>query len=211
MFVLSKSLRRARTSASRTHIRYVGGAATLAVAATITAGAISTTEPANAERQPVATTHTAPSAETDASASTPAFPVKTAPTPKIEMAANKPVQPIVAPAPPPRPVYADNLDGWIRQSLDILKANNIPASYDGIMRNVMRESTGNPRAINLYDSNAAAGIPSKGLLQVIDPTFAAYHVEGTKFDVWDPVANIVAACNYAAHTYGSMDNVNSAY
>ncbi|MEU5421353.1 lytic transglycosylase, partial [Streptomyces sp. NPDC001407] len=30
-------------------------------------------------------------------------------------------------------------------------------------------------------------------------------------NIYDPVANIVASCNYAAHTYGSMDNVNSAY
>lgn len=109
------------------------------------------------------------------------------------------------------PFYPDNLDGWIRQALDVMRANGIPGSYEGIHRNIMRESTGNPRAINLYDSNAAAGIPSKGLLQVIDPTFAAYHVPGTPFDVWDPVANIVAACNYAAHRYGSMDNVNGAY
>ncbi|MGW5198412.1 transglycosylase SLT domain-containing protein, partial [Streptomyces spiralis] len=26
-----------------------------------------------------------------------------------------------------------------------------------------------------------------------------------------PVANITAAANYAAHRYGSIDNVNSAY
>lgn len=122
-----------------------------------------------------------------------------------------PVPAPIVPPPPPAPVYANNLDGWIRQALDILRAHNIPGSYDAIMRNIMRESTGNPRAINLYDSNAAAGIPSKGLLQVIDPTFAAYHVEGTSLDIYDPVANIVAACNYAAHRYGSMDNVNSAY
>ncbi|WP_378738263.1 transglycosylase SLT domain-containing protein [Nocardia brasiliensis] len=120
-------------------------------------------------------------------------------------------EPIPAPMPAPAPVYPDNLDGWIRQALDILQANNIPGSYEGIFRNIMRESTGNPQAINLWDSNAAAGIPSKGLLQVIDPTFRAYHVEGTSWDIYDPVANIAAACNYAAHNYGSMDNVNSAY
>ncbi|WP_280238161.1 transglycosylase SLT domain-containing protein [Nocardia abscessus] len=113
------------------------------------------------------------------------------------------------PAPPP--VYEDNLDGWIRQSLDIMRAHNIPGSYEGIHRNIMRESGGNPKAINLSDSNAAKGTPSKGLLQVIDPTFNAYHVDGTAFDIWDPVANITAACNYAAHRYGSMDNVNGAY
>ncbi|MEU7632071.1 transglycosylase SLT domain-containing protein [Nocardia sp. NPDC049220] len=112
---------------------------------------------------------------------------------------------------PAPPVYADNLDGWIQQALDIMHAHNIPGSYDGIYRNVMRESSGNPNAINLSDSNAAAGTPSKGLLQVIDPTFNAYHVDGTPFDIWNPVANITAACNYAANRYGSMDNVYSAY
>ncbi|WP_069159798.1 transglycosylase SLT domain-containing protein [Nocardia altamirensis] len=115
------------------------------------------------------------------------------------------------PAPMPAPAYPNNLDGWIREALDVMQANNIPGSYEGIRRNVMRESTGNPQAINLWDSNAAKGIPSKGLLQVIDPTFRSYHVEGTSWDIYDPVANIVAACNYAAHNYGSMDNVNSAY
>ncbi|MGQ4596425.1 transglycosylase SLT domain-containing protein [Nocardia sp. R6R-6] len=122
-----------------------------------------------------------------------------------------PMPPPAPPAPPAPPVYADNLDGWIQQALDIMAANNIPGSYHGIHRNIMRESSGNPQAINLWDSNAAAGIPSKGLLQVIDPTFRAYHVEGTSWDIWDPVANIVAACNYAAHRYGTMDNVDSAY
>ncbi|MCX4525133.1 MULTISPECIES: transglycosylase SLT domain-containing protein [unclassified Streptomyces] len=109
------------------------------------------------------------------------------------------------------PVFANNLDGWIKEALSIMKKEGIPGSYAGIHRNIMRESSGNPRAINNWDINAQNGIPSKGLLQVIQPTFAAYHVKGTKFDLYDPVANIVAACNYAADRYGSMDNVNSAY
>ncbi|APA95833.1 Ribonuclease E [Nocardia seriolae] len=136
----------------------------------------------------------------------PAAPANAQPAPAAAVPA-----PMPAPAPAPAPVYANNLDGWIRQALDIMAQNGIPGSYDGIMRNIQRESSGNPQAINLYDSNAAMGIPSKGLLQVIDPTFNAYHVEGTSTDIWDPVANIVAACNYAAHRYGSMDNVSSAY
>ncbi|MFJ7271772.1 transglycosylase SLT domain-containing protein [Streptomyces sp. NPDC099050] len=107
--------------------------------------------------------------------------------------------------------YANNLDGWIRESLDVMAQHGIPGSYDGIHRNIMRESSGNPLAINNWDSNAAAGIPSKGLLQVIDPTFKAYHVPGTPMDSYDPVANITAACNYAAARYGSIDNVNGAY
>ncbi|MEV8537160.1 transglycosylase SLT domain-containing protein [Streptomyces sp. NPDC051211] len=109
------------------------------------------------------------------------------------------------------PVFANNLDGWIKEALFIMKKEGIPGTYQGIHKNIMRESSGNPRAINNWDINAQNGIPSKGLLQVILPTFKAYHVKGTKFDQYDPVANIVAACNYAADRYGSMDNVNSAY
>ncbi|MFD8996370.1 transglycosylase SLT domain-containing protein [Streptomyces abikoensis] len=128
-----------------------------------------------------------------------------------ERKALKPAAPAAKPAAPAPKAYADNLDGWIKESMDILRAKGIPASYDGIKRNVMRESTGNPRAINDWDVNAVNGVPSKGLLQIIDPTFKAYHVEGTSWDIYDPVANITASCAYAADKYGSMDNVNSAY
>lgn len=122
------------------------------------------------------------------------------------------VQPLPQPLPQLfQPSYPDNLDGWIRNALQVLGQHGIPGSYEGIHRNALRESGGDPRAINLWDSNAAAGIPSKGLMQVIDPTFAAYHVEGTSWDIYDPVANIAAACNYAAHRYGSIDNVFGAY
>ncbi|MFJ9680699.1 transglycosylase SLT domain-containing protein [Streptomyces sp. NPDC101194] len=107
--------------------------------------------------------------------------------------------------------YANNLDGWIREALAVMAKHGIPGSYDSIHRNIMRESSGNPRAINNWDSNAAAGTPSKGLLQIIDPTFRAYHVPGTSMDSYDPVANITAACNYAADKYGSIDNVFGAY
>ncbi|WP_432150266.1 transglycosylase SLT domain-containing protein [Streptomyces sp. bgisy029] len=107
--------------------------------------------------------------------------------------------------------YKNNLDGWIRESLDIMKKKNIPGSYEGLHRNIMRESSGNPNAVNDWDINAQNGIPSKGLLQVIQPTFDAYHVNGTEKKLTDPVANITAAANYAADKYGSIDNVDSAY
>ncbi|WP_435970827.1 transglycosylase SLT domain-containing protein [Streptomyces sp. Qhu_M48] len=109
------------------------------------------------------------------------------------------------------PVFANNLDGWIREALFIMDKHDIPGSYNGLHKNIMRESSGNPRAINNWDINAINGVPSKGLLQVIYPTFKAYHIPGTKFDQYDPVANLVAAANYAADRYGSIDNVNSAY
>ncbi|MFE1473647.1 transglycosylase SLT domain-containing protein [Streptomyces cyaneofuscatus] len=110
-----------------------------------------------------------------------------------------------------RKQYKNNLDGWIRESLDIMKKKNIPGSYEGLHRNIMRESSGNPNAVNDWDINAQNGIPSKGLLQVIQPTFDAYHVNGTPKKLTDPVANITAAANYAADKYGSIDNVDSAY
>ncbi|WP_406204988.1 MULTISPECIES: transglycosylase SLT domain-containing protein [unclassified Streptomyces] len=107
--------------------------------------------------------------------------------------------------------YANNLDGWIREALDIMKKHDIPGTYNGLHKNIMRESSGNPNAINNWDINAQNGVPSIGLLQVIKPTFDAYHVAGTPKSQYDPVANLTAAANYAADRYGSIDNVNSAY
>ncbi|MCZ9342695.1 transglycosylase SLT domain-containing protein, partial [Streptomyces sp. TRM76130] len=107
--------------------------------------------------------------------------------------------------------YANNLDGWIREALDVMEEKGIPGSYHGLHKNIIRESSGDPKAINDWDINAINGVPSKGLLQVIPPTFEAYHVPGTSWDIYDPVANITAAANYAADKYGTIDNVNSAY
>ncbi|MCQ8775163.1 lytic transglycosylase, partial [Streptomyces sp. AA8] len=70
----------------------------------------------------------------------------------------KPAAKPAAPAAPAKKAYADNLEGWIGESLEILRAKGIPASYDGIKRNIMRESTGNPRAINGWDINAVNGV-----------------------------------------------------
>ncbi|MFJ9177591.1 transglycosylase SLT domain-containing protein [Streptomyces sp. NPDC102360] len=110
-----------------------------------------------------------------------------------------------------KPVYANNLDGWIKHALAIMKDKGIPGSYEGLHRNIMRESGGDPNAQNNTDVNAVNGTPSKGLLQVIQPTFDTYHVDGTANSLTDPVANLVAAANYAADKYGSIDNVDSAY
>lgn len=139
---------------------------------------------------------------------TPPFSIKPAkahqPEESHDRAANHPRKAVPA-------KHSDSLDGWIREALAIMKNRHIRGSYEGIHRNIIRESGGNPRAINNWDTNAKNGVPSKGLLQVIQPTFNTYHVSGTSRELYDPVANITAACNYAAHRYGSIDNVNSAY
>ncbi|MVU81752.1 transglycosylase SLT domain-containing protein [Nocardia sp. ET3-3] len=205
MTALSDPARRSRVvAAART-----AGTAALALGVfgsliTAAGAASGDVKPTSLQQTIAAAVRAAPAVQ--AAPAAPAVPANEQPAPAVVAPAPAPM-----PAPAPAPVYADNLDGWIRQALDIMAQHGIPGSYDGIMRNIQRESSGNPQAINLYDSNAAMGIPSKGLLQVIDPTFNAYHVEGTSTNIWDPVANIVAACNYAAHRYGSMDNVSSAY
>ncbi|WP_280404974.1 transglycosylase SLT domain-containing protein [Nocardia brasiliensis] len=80
-----------------------------------------------------------------------------------------------------------------------------PAETNRVLMQMKSESGGNPRAINLWDSNAKAGIPSKGLMQVIDPTFQTYKDPGYE-DIWDPESNIRAAINYALRDpkYGSL-------
>ncbi|MFE6846572.1 transglycosylase SLT domain-containing protein [Streptomyces sp. NPDC057686] len=78
-----------------------------------------------------------------------------------------------------------------------------PANLPNVLRAIQKESGGNPNAINNWDSNAILGMPSKGLLQVIGPTFAAYAGKYAGAGVYDPHANIYAAINYARNRYGS--------
>lgn len=75
---------------------------------------------------------------------------------------------------------------------------------------ITRESNWNPNAVNNSDSNAAAGTPSKGLAQVIDPTFRAHHQAGTSDNIFDPIANVAASINYIRSRYGDISNVQQA-
>jgi hypothetical protein len=76
------------------------------------------------------------------------------------------------------------------------------ASY--VEHQMQTESSGNPRAINLTDSNAKKGIPSKGLMQVIDPTFRSYALAPYNSDIYDPLSNIIASIRYVLARYGSI-------
>lgn len=69
------------------------------------------------------------------------------------------------------------------------------------------ESGGDANAVNLWDSNAQAGHPSKGLVQVIQPTFDYYRSPVLPTNLYDPAANIYAGMHYAISTYGSIHNV----
>lgn len=78
------------------------------------------------------------------------------------------------------------------------------ANLDRLLYQMDTESDGNPRAINLWDSNAKRGTPSKGLMQVIDPTFRAYAYPGFDKNIYDPLSNILASIRYAVSRYGSL-------
>lgn len=96
---------------------------------------------------------------------------------------------------------------WIRTAMAL---TGVPDSwFVGLMTIARRESGFNPRAINLWDSNAAKGIPSKGLMQTIDPTFSAHALPGLR-DIWNPIHNAVAAIRYILSRYGDISAVAQA-
>lgn len=71
---------------------------------------------------------------------------------------------------------------------------------------ILHESRGNPKAVNNWDTNAAQGTPSMGLMQTIEPTFKSYALPGHR-NILDPVDNIIAATRCAIDKYGSVANV----
>jgi hypothetical protein len=93
------------------------------------------------------------------------------------------------------------VDGWIAEALHVLK---LPQSLaPSVKRIIMKESGGNPRAINNWDSNARAGTPSQGLMQTIPTTFRHYVAPSlASRGITDPVANITAGVNYMIANYG---------
>lgn len=89
----------------------------------------------------------------------------------------------------------------IRQAQQLVGGGAGSASVSDIEGLMLLESGGDPNVVNDWDSNYQSGIPSKGLMQTIDPTFSAYHVAGTSTNVFDPLANIAAALNYINDQY----------
>ncbi|HLU60247.1 MAG TPA: transglycosylase SLT domain-containing protein [Pseudonocardia sp.] len=93
------------------------------------------------------------------------------------------------------------LDGWIAEALQILE---LPQKLAPAVKNiVMKESGGNPRAVNNWDANARRGTPSQGLMQTIPSTYKRYvHPDLKDRPITDPVANITAGIRYMIDTYG---------
>lgn len=85
-----------------------------------------------------------------------------------------------------------------------LEGQYTEANLDRLLMQMQTESGGNPNAINNWDINAINGTPSKGLMQVIDPTFRSYARPGYDTNIYDPLSNILAAIRYTVARYGSL-------
>lgn len=70
-----------------------------------------------------------------------------------------------------------------------------------ILAQMQTESNGNQFAQNNWDSNAAIGQNSRGLMQVIPATFNAFAGPFRSRGIFDPLANVYAAVAYALSRY----------
>lgn len=107
------------------------------------------------------------------------------------------------------PCRSSKLHWWICHAELVLRQHGAPSSAIDTRAAyivVERESGGDPHAYNGWDSNAAAGTPSKGIAQVIGPTFDTYALPH-HHNIWNPVDNMIAAFRYAISRYGSMKNI----
>ena len=105
-----------------------------------------------------------------------------------------------------QPPATDQVTAWIEQALQVMNMPADPDTIQDLQIIIMHESSGDPNAVNLTDSNAQAGTPSKGLMQCIQPTFDQYHKEPYD-NIFGPVDSIIAGTRYAIATYGSLDLV----
>ena len=97
---------------------------------------------------------------------------------------------------------------WADVVRQALRLTGQSEQYVGdILMLIEAESGGNPNAINLWDSNAAMGDPSRGLMQTIGSTFNAYRLPNLSPNIYDPLSNIVAGIRYILANYGSIEAV----
>jgi hypothetical protein len=92
---------------------------------------------------------------------------------------------------------------WAGLMHTVLGMFGLDSLFGTFMTQMNTESGGNQFAVNMWDSNAKAGTPSKGLMQVIQPTFDAFAGPFRGRGIFDPLANIYASVAYAVARYGA--------
>lgn len=88
--------------------------------------------------------------------------------------------------------------------------------YGDLLSGAMRESGGNPLAVNRNDSNWQAGIPSQGLMQIVPPTWNRWTIDRPvpptgiappDADIWNPISSVTTAIKYIQGSYGGNHGV----
>ena len=107
---------------------------------------------------------------------------------------------------PPSGVGGYGVDRWSGIATQALRMTGqySSANLSRLLMQMQSESGGNPYSINKWDSNWAAGHPSKGLMQLIDSTFRSYAYPGYGSNIYDPLSNILASIRYTVSRYGSL-------
>lgn len=77
------------------------------------------------------------------------------------------------------------------------------ANQSALVHRIMQESGGDKNAVNNWDSNARAGTPTKGLMQLLDSNFAYYRDRHLSADIFNPLANVIAGVRYTEGRYPS--------
>lgn len=98
---------------------------------------------------------------------------------------------------------------WSDMAMEALKRMGYgPEHLDAMLKQIQIESGGDPNAVNNWDSNAAKGTPSGGLLQVIEPTYQDVRrrypeaFEGLPDDRMHPMTNLVAGVGAVKRDWG---------
>jgi hypothetical protein len=124
--------------------------------------------------------------------------------------------PPLSPSPPPpstcssSPGPGDSVTRWEPVIVCVLQMLAQPTNADVVHAVdvlIAHESSGDPTIVNLWDSNAMAGHPSKGLTQTIPSTFATHRSPLLLDDIFDPAANIYAGLHYGITRYGSITDI----
>ncbi len=91
----------------------------------------------------------------------------------------------------------DLVERWRPLAMLALQTMSVDASIiDVMMHRIGVESTGDPNAINLTDSNADKGTPSMGILQCIAPTFREHAVSPYNNHIKSPFGSMLASLQY---------------
>ena len=101
--------------------------------------------------------------------------------------------------------YYPTVIRWANLVKMVMREKKIPRRFlKGILAQIQQESGGNPNAVNNWDINAARGTPSKGLLQVIAPTYRYHAKPGYRSLRYQtvPYTNLWAALEYVLDRYG---------